>query len=328
MSVWAIGSAFAGAFFFAFGSALQERDAVGAPGRTLARLSLLLHLLSRPRWLIGTASVAVGVGLHLFALSHGTLTVVQPIGVSALLFAVVFAAVLKGHRVHLGDVVASVAVMLGLTGLLLAFPHVSIAPDLSTTEAWVLLLSVVAVGVGGFAAAHWVHGARRALLLAVLAGLAMGATSAFARVLGYEATQDPASLIGWMTLAPIGLAVFGGLLIQNAYRTGYFAAAYATLMVMDPVTGVGIGALVLGEPLPGDLPARVVAAVSAVVAVAGTVGLARATRGTHPDPEPASEEGGARPGAPDATAPERGASEQRPGSSDTNLTTFFSGDHS
>ncbi len=52
--------AVAGAFTLALGSALQERDAVRAPGRQVARAGFLLHLLRQLRWLIGSGAAVLG----------------------------------------------------------------------------------------------------------------------------------------------------------------------------------------------------------------------------------------------------------------------------
>ena len=69
---------------------------------------------------------------------------------------------------------------------------------------------------------------------------------------------------------------------QNAYRTGHFTAAYATLLITDPVVGVAIGALLLGEGAPRTLPAQIGALVFACLAVAGNIALAQAR---HRNPE-------------------------------------------
>ncbi|RCV47298.1 DMT family transporter, partial [Marinitenerispora sediminis] len=95
--------ALAGAFCLALGSALQERDAVRAPGHQIARAGFLLHLLRRPRWVLGTLAAATGVVLHLVALSGAPLTIIQPIGVTGLLFAIVLSAVFNRRRVRAGE---------------------------------------------------------------------------------------------------------------------------------------------------------------------------------------------------------------------------------
>ncbi|WP_344966426.1 DMT family transporter [Salinactinospora qingdaonensis] len=276
MLIWAICVAFAGAFSMAMGSALQERDAVRAPGHSIARAGFLLHLVQRPRWILGTVAAGAGVGLHLVALSAAPLTIIQPIGVTGLLFAIVLSAVFNRRRVGFGQIVAGGAVMVGLTGVLLLFPHTSQPPVMSTMTGIVLTGSVLAAALLAYVVAHWLPAGPRAMLLATLGGIALGTTSALARVVAAATASDPLALVSWLTVLAGVTAVFGGLLQQNAYRTGHFAAAYATLLVVDPITGAGIGALLLGEGLPATPLTQLLATGAALLAIAGTVVLAQA----------------------------------------------------
>ncbi|MFD0803908.1 DMT family transporter, partial [Streptomonospora algeriensis] len=156
MIVWSVLIAVAGAFCLALGSALQERDAVRAPGRSVAPMGFLVHLARRPRWLAGTVGAGAGVVLHLVALSGAPLTIIQPIGVSGLVFAIMLSAFFNRRRVRPNQIVAGAAVMVGLTGLLLLFPHTAQTPQMSVGTALTLTGAVAALGGAAYAAAHWV----------------------------------------------------------------------------------------------------------------------------------------------------------------------------
>lgn len=282
LMLWSVLIAVAGAFTLALGSALQERDAVRAPGRQVARAGFLLHLLRQPRWLIGSGAAVLGACLHLIALSGAPLTIIQPIGVTGLLFAIVLSAVFNRQRVRVSQVLAGIAVMIGLVGVLTTFPHGSDTPVMSTGTALWLSGGMVAVGASVYLTAHWTPSGARALLLAAAGGAALGTTSGLARVVTSNAVEDPVSVFGWLTVLAGVTALFGALLLQNAYRTGHFAAAYATLLIADPVVGVGIGALLLGEGVPDTPIEQVGAVLFAFLAFAGTVALARSR---HRNPE-------------------------------------------
>ncbi|MFJ9553073.1 DMT family transporter [Nocardiopsis sp. NPDC101807] len=279
---WPVLIAVAGAFSLALGSALQERDAVRAPGRQVARAGFLLHLLRQPRWLIGSAAAVLGSSLHLIALSGAPLTVIQPLGVIGLLFAIVLSAVFNRQRVGKSQVLAGVAVMVGLTGVLLLFPHGSEIPVLPTSTALVLAGTAIGAGLLVYLTAHWMNSGTRALLLALAGGAALGTTSGLARVVTANAVDDWTRLVSWLTLLAVATAVFGALLMQNAYRTGHFSAAYATLLITDPVVGVAIGAVLLGEGAPETPGAQIGALAFSVLAIAGTIALAQAR---HRNPE-------------------------------------------
>jgi drug/metabolite transporter (DMT)-like permease len=274
--------AVAGAFTLALGSALQERDAVRAPGGRVAKAGFLLHLLRQPRWMIGSMAAFLGAGLHLVALSGAPLTIIQPIGVTGLLFAIVLSALFNRRRVSPSQIIAGIAVMVGLTGVISLFPHTADGPVMSTGTALALTGAVLGAGAVVHFTAHRMNNGARALLLALAGGAAMGTTSGLARVLAANAVGDWTSLISWLTPLAVAATVFGALLMQNAYRTGHFTAAYATLLITDPVVGVAIGALLLGEGAPRTLPAQIGALVFACLAVAGTIALAQAR---HRNPE-------------------------------------------
>lgn len=280
--VWAVLIAVAGAFTLALGSAMQERDAVRAPGHRVARAGFLLHLVRQPRWLVGSVAAVLGACLHLVALSGAPLTIIQPIGVTGLLFAIVLSALFTRRRVGVGQIVAGVAVMVGLVGVLWLFPHSSDTPLLPTSVALVLTGATLGLGAAVYLTAHWMPDGARGIMLALAGGTAMGTTSGLARVITAGAHEDWTSVVSWLTPLAFVTAVFGALLMQNAYRTGHFSAAYATLLITDPVVGVGIGALLLGEGVPETLPAQIAAAAFAALAIAGTVSLAQAR---HRNPE-------------------------------------------
>ncbi len=274
--------ALVGACCMALGSALQERDAIRAPGGSVARPGLLVYLLRSPRWLVGTGAAAAGVTLHLVALSGAPLTIIQPIGVTGLVFAIVLSALLNGRRVQPDQILAGVAVTVGLVGVLWLFPHTSIPPALSLPDALTLAGIVVVAGIGTYLLAPRVPAGPRGVLLATVGGAALGTTSAFARVVASAAATNPAAVISWLTVLAVGIACFGALLQQNAYRTGHFAAAYATLLVADPVIGAGIGVVLLGEEIPTTPAGQLVATAAAGCVIAGTAVLAR-TKNRNPE---------------------------------------------
>ncbi|CAL9418015.1 hypothetical protein SUDANB121_01811 [Nocardiopsis dassonvillei] len=280
--VWSVLIAVAGAFTLALGSALQERDAVRAPGGQVARAGFLLHLLRQPRWLLGTLAAGAGACLHLLALSGAPLTIIQPIGVTGLLFAIILSTLFNHQRVRTSQIIAGTAVMAGLVGVLWTFPHGSDLPAMSTGVALALTGATLTAGLAVYLTAHWMPSGARAIMLALAGGTALGSTSGLARVITANAVVDWTTVLGWLTVLAVVLAVFGGLLMQNAYRTGHFAAAYATLLITDPVVSVGIGAILLGEGAPETLPEQLGALAFTALATAGTIALAR-TRHRNPE---------------------------------------------
>jgi drug/metabolite transporter (DMT)-like permease len=279
MSVLAAAVALLGSLFFALGAAFQQHQAARS-----AQPSVPV-LLRRPLWLLGGASIAVGATLHIFALSLGPLTAVQPMGVASLLFALPIAAALHGRRPARRELAAACVVSIGLIGLVLLVPPSAQTPTLTSSGAATMLAGTALTALLCFGLARRSAGAARAALLAVAAGVMYGATATITRVL-VEGTGGNLWLLAVVPLP----AVAALMLLQHAYATprdasrdrrpqgepgtGHFAVAFATLQVTDPLTAVTFGALLLGEPLPTNALAAVAAA---LLAGAGTVALARTT---------------------------------------------------
>ncbi|TMR92024.1 hypothetical protein EJK15_46850 [Nonomuraea basaltis] len=251
--------ALVGSLFFALGAALQQFEAAGTakPG--------LLALLRRPRWLLGGASILAGGGLHIVALGLGPLTIVQPMGVASLLFALPLAATLHGRKPSRKELGAAAVVAAGLIVLVLLVPE-SEGPTHLDPDGVLTLLGVSGVAaVLLWAGSRAVSPAGRAALLATSSGVLYGATATLMRVL-VDGTWN-----WWYLLALPVPALLALMMLQRAYAVGHFGVSFASLQIADPLTAVAFGALLLGEPLPTGIAPIAAAALTA----AGTIALAR-----------------------------------------------------
>ncbi|GGO70472.1 DMT family transporter [Nonomuraea cavernae] len=252
--------ALVGSLFFALGAALQQHEAAG----TTAGLRALLR---RPRWLVGGASILAGGGLHIVALGLGPLTVVQPMGVASLLFALPIAAALHDRRPSRGELAAAGVVAAGLIGLVLLVPESDGPTHLAPAGVVTLLAVSGAAAVLLWAGSKVASATGRAALLATGSGVLYGATATLVRVL-VDGTWN-----WWYLLALPVPALLALAMLQRAYAVGHFGVSFASLQIADPLTAVAFGALLLGEPLPTG----VVPIAAAALAAAGTVALARTT---------------------------------------------------
>ncbi|EIE99052.1 DMT family transporter [Saccharomonospora glauca] len=272
----AVALAVVGAFLIAVGSALQERVVVGMRFLGGRGVRWLWRLVRQPRWLFGAAVAGAGVGLHVLALSHGPVSVIQPVGTSGLLFALVVKAVLDRRRLRLPEALGGVAIVAGLVGLLFALPATGKDPNLSTATAVLLAVVTLATAAVAVLVAWLVYSASvRAGALAFAAGTTFGVGSALVSTVGHRMLGDPLAIWDWPTLLVIVLLSTGGLAQQHAYRMRRFALTFAMLEVADPVTAATVGVLVLGEPLPDTALAAAWMGLSATVIVVGVVVLAR-----------------------------------------------------
>ena len=272
----AIAVALASAFFFAFAATLQQREAALEEGVGESDPRLLWRLAHRPLWLAGIGADLLAAALQVFALSLGSVAVVQPVGITGLLFAIPMVAVVRRTPVAVREIGLALVVLAGLALFLSLLP-----PDAGASAgsgerlgwviggAAVLLVVVTAVGHGRSARI-------RAVLLAAGAGMGFGVVAVLVRAV-LVAGQVHAT-VGIFVVAAVGivvLAVGGYQLLQHAYRAGHFAASLATAVVVDPAAAILAGALALDEPLPQGVLRWTLVAVSAVVVTVGVTALVR-----------------------------------------------------
>lgn len=289
----AIGLALVGAVCFAF-SAVHQHSAVadhrattgpaGGSGerptdRTIG-LRSLRSLVRRPRWLLGMSLAGVGGLLAVVALSLAPLSVIQPIGVLSVPFALLIHAIHQHRRPRRVELVAVLAAVLGtaafvwfVTGTARSRP-----PEASAILAAGLgigaLVAVLAL-LGRFGPYRG-HPICWAMAGAGLYGL--GTTMIKSMFLlsqahpGVAVLEQPAT---W-TAAVVAVISFplGVWAVQHAYLAGSPQVVVAALTVIDPLVCVTLGFTLIGEG--GASSVELVGMIaSAAVALFAVVSLAR-----------------------------------------------------
>jgi drug/metabolite transporter (DMT)-like permease len=103
----------AASVLFNVGIALQAIEARSAPAEEGLRLSLLQHLLRRPRWIAGLLLGALGVPLEVVAFAWAPFVVVEPILACGLLVLLVVGSRILGERPGPTVVLGVVAIIAG-----------------------------------------------------------------------------------------------------------------------------------------------------------------------------------------------------------------------
>ncbi|HEY7147522.1 MAG TPA: DMT family transporter [Streptosporangiaceae bacterium] len=244
-------TALAAAVLYGAGAAVQQRQAAAAPQAAAGRPRLLFLLARQPLWLLGIAVQTGGFAAHAAALRSGPLASVQMLVSAELVVAVVVVRVWSGRPLGRASwaaaltVVAAVAAFLALTSP--AHGHAAGGPGYVVAAG----LGAAATGAGALAAAAAglrAAGRRRAVLLAVAAGLADSCsavvTMAFARVASHGLAGLPAS---WTGYALVACGVGNVLLTQTAYQAGRPMVTLPIIAAVTPVASVAVGIGLLGE---------------------------------------------------------------------------------
>ena len=216
---------------------------------TLARFvaATLRHRL----WLAGVITDVIGLALQVLALHYGDLSVVQPLLISGLLFALALRR-RQGRRVTAHEVRWALV----LTGCLVAFlfltgtnpsgPHAP-GPD--------RLPAVVAACVGAvlaltcIALAHWRKpAADAAALMGIAVGVVYAASAALLKALTDQVSHGIyAVLTGWQLYAVIVVGAIGLLLNQLAFQAGPLTASLPAMATVDPLLSIVVGIMVYEE---------------------------------------------------------------------------------
>lgn len=277
----AVVAALTASLCYAVGAALQQQQVSTAATSRLVHPGLLWQVVRRPNWLIGLAVMLAGEVLHVLALAWAPVAVVQPIGVTTVLFALPAGALLYRVRPRAREFVAATLTVGGLAALL-AGMHVSLAPPSLADDDLALLVPVVAGGLAVLVSlALRAPSPTRTVLLGCGAGAAFGTTAALTRLLAHRIVSDGAAgLISWATPVLVAIAITGLLLEQAAYKSGHLGVAVAGCTVIDPLVAVAVGAYVLHQPASSGHPVLSVA--EALVVVAGVVLLTANSRAPTP----------------------------------------------
>ncbi|HET6874008.1 MAG TPA: DMT family transporter [Acidimicrobiales bacterium] len=281
-----VATALASALAAAVSSILQHRSARSAPDVRTHRL--FTHLMTRPAWIMGLIAAGVGLILHVVALAHGQLAVVQPLLISGVLFALPVSAKLEGRRPSGREWLLALFLVAGLaTFLLAARPsegHVHLDAD---TLGWSTIVGSVTVAVLAVVAWRWprhapaILGTAAGVGFGVVAALIKQATWVFRFGLVHLLTDWPL-----YALIAVGLASLG--VTQMAYRAGPLAKSMPALTVSDPAASVALGVLAFQERVAGGVAAVALECLGFLVMALTAAQLARREAEGPTDPEAGS----------------------------------------
>lgn len=238
----------------------------------------MVSLLRNPTWLASVGVIVLGGCLHAVGLALAPISIVQPVGVLAIPFAILITA-RRRRQAPAPTVTAAVSVtMLAVLAFVLA--AASDGKNAERIDAAEVAWSAVGVGtlalalaVVGWAGPRWA----RCLGWSSAGAMVYGLASALLRTDTMLIAQGELwtwPVLAYSTAVLLGFAL-GGWLIQHGHASGPPAVVLGSLTVVDPIVAVLFGIAFLGEGTH-LAPLHIgVMSVSAVVAAAGVLVLAR-----------------------------------------------------
>lgn len=262
------------------GSARQQAVAAEADPHAAMDPRLVGHLARSREWRLGILMTIVGGGCIAAAIATGRLAVVEPLGSTQVLFALLWSSRRTRTPLRRREWQAIAATIVGLTGfLLVAAPKEAADGGTDPAVPWAVPLELLAGAVVvGLVVARRVSDDRRGLVYAVLAGLSFGVADGVLKLLTTEAgdlglahgsTSWP--LYTWVAITPVAF-----LLQQTAYHSTHLGAAMPATSTLAPTVATILGAAMFGEQLRSGGGAVAVEVAFFVLLLVGVAGLARA----------------------------------------------------
>jgi drug/metabolite transporter (DMT)-like permease len=272
--VFGLAAAFSNAVFIM----TQHLASVRAPAREQG-WRLAVYLLRQPLWLLGWIAAAGGFGFQALALHYGPLSVVQPLLVSELVFALVL------RRVWIHQDVARAAwgsalVTCAALAVFLAMAEPQGGQANPTDGAWLSVLLIFG-GIIAVLALLARRGApiRRAALFAIAASLTWALCATF-----IKATTDTLATFGvvgmflhWPVYALAAAGVAGTLLQQAALHVGPLSVSQPLVVIVDPFASIVLSVWLFNETFTDSASKIAIAIVAFAVMAVGVVVLSRTT---------------------------------------------------
>jgi drug/metabolite transporter (DMT)-like permease len=265
------------AVFLAIGIVVRQRATMNVPPEHGVSTVMVVTLLRSPLWWAGTGAAVLGFTFQALALGLGSLLLVQPILVSALLFALPMSARLAHRKVTRGEwlwalvLTAALAVFVVLAKTKPGDYEASVPITALTSvvcTAAVLACVIVAVRTVG---------SKRAVILGIAVGVLFGVVAMLTKLVMHLLTHDGVRTV-LTTPVPYLLVVLGivaVLLQQSAFHAGSLQTSVPTMLVLEPLIAVVLGAVVLGEHMTVNGVKAVAITVAVVAMAAATIALGR-----------------------------------------------------
>jgi drug/metabolite transporter (DMT)-like permease len=274
------------AAIFALGTVLQQRAAMTEPDDQASSNTILLRLATHPVWLAGIAAYGIAYGVQAAALGSGQIVVVQPVLATTIVFALPLGVWLSHQRISRRDVLAALAVTVGL-GAFLVFADPGGGRDSVPAGEWLIAGGAVLGAVAGLViAGRKRSGALKAALLGTAAGLTFGLVSCLTKevVEVFEDDGVVAMFEDWQLYAILVLGFIGMTITQQGLQTGVLPPEVATSSIFNPAISVVLGLALFEESIHRSAVDSVAAVLALLAMFAGVAVLALSP------PQPRTEE--------------------------------------
>ena len=275
------------AFLFALAATLQQKGALNLPTVSLSEPSSLVELLGQTMWVLGTTAMLTGYVVQAAALDRGQVSIVQPLLVTTVVFALPLGHFLTQQHVGSREIGGAFVIIVGLA-LFTIFGHPADGNENAPGSSWLFVIVLVAI-VSGVILSFAGRGgpSMKAALYGSVAGMLFGLSASLTKpTLNYLDGGVGEMLSHWEPYVLAIVGILGFVLQQVSLGTGRLAPSVATVSTVNPFVSILIGTFLLDERLSRPTWHVVVAIVGLVLALGGAVVISMATEGTRDDSRP------------------------------------------
>jgi drug/metabolite transporter (DMT)-like permease len=262
-------------------SGVLERRATGTPpaGELFGR-HFIKRLLKQKRWLLGEAFNLLGFLLQALALLFGSLTVVQALMMTNLLFLLLILYFHYHVPMRRREWSGGLAICVGLSVLLLV-AHPTGGQAVFEGRTWLITSSVVAAFI--VASALFVRRIPQPAWRAAIAGTAAGAnfalTAAFTKLVVDQMHSGIFNVVtGWELYALLASGAASVITLQSTYGAGPLAVSEPAMQIVDPLLSILIGIIIFGDVINFSPGAVVIEIICGIVIIAGIILLGSSKR--------------------------------------------------
>jgi drug/metabolite transporter (DMT)-like permease len=268
---------------------MQHRASVASPPKARG-WRVALYLFRNPLWLFGWVALAGAFLFQALALSHGEMSVVQPILVTELVFVLVL------RRVWIRQTIRSVAWWsAALTcvslSVFLAMAEPQGGGSVASAHTWVSA-SAATVGAAAVLTLLGLRGSpsRRAALMASATAIMWALVATFIKTMMETLSRYGVTgmFLHWpvYALATAGLAA--AILNQVTLHVGPLRVSQPFLVIVDPIMSIALSVWVFGEYFEPSVARLTIAVVSLAVMCVAVTALTRTAPETM-EPTPVSD---------------------------------------
>lgn len=271
------------------GFVLQQQSAQREPDSRFLSLRLITDLLRQPRWLAGIGCMVGGQVLSAWAIGHLSLSFVEPLLTTNLVFALLLAVPIAKASLRFWEIFGALVLCTGVALLSASRSAKPIGLSFGSVSHWPAAAVIAGIAFIAVNAGRARQGRLRAMLTGTGAGLVFGIQDALTRqtleILGSNGIG--ALFTTWAPYALVGAGAIGIWLMQSAFNAGPLPLSLPAISAGEPLVGILLGVLVFGDRIqvsPGELALQAcgIAALVAGVILVGRAPALSQLRGWSP----------------------------------------------